>query len=212
MASDKTAAGNTKREHSFKYKIYTTDIIDMKARYNVICILMMLFSLCFGVNETRAQETVDANIRAKFINEYNNKESYKSVLYRIYATEDAANDVVAAIKRVSNKSSDDFAAITSMQKILKEKKIVSRSKSNGRFTRRGLTPGMAIVVVAEEDLLVEKVVIKAGQTDYEVVFKIKELTNVIAKGTKKPIPRTTIVETDNGMEQFKIHIPIDKNL
>lgn len=173
---------------------------------------MMLFSLCFGVNETRAQETVDANIRAKFINEYNNKESYKSVLYRIYATEDAANDVVAAIKRVSNKSSDDFAAITSMQKILKEKKIVSRSKSNGRFTRRGLTPGMAIVVVAEEDLLVEKVVIKAGQTDYEVVFKIKELTNVIAKGTKKPIPRTTIVETDNGMEQFKIHIPIDKKL
>ena len=122
---------------------------------------MMLFSLCFGVNETRAQETVDANIRAKFINEYNNKESYKSVLYRIYATEDAANDVVAAIKRVSNKSSDDFAAITSMQKILKEKKIVSRSKSNGRFTRRGLTPGMAIVVVAEEDLLVEKVVIKS---------------------------------------------------
>ena len=173
---------------------------------------MMLFSLCFGVNETRAQETVDANIRAKFINEYNNKESYKSVLYRIYATEDAANDVVAAIKRVSNKSSDDFAAITSMQKILKEKKIVSRSKSNGRFTRRGLTPGMAIVVVAKEDLLVEKVVIKAGQTDYEVVFKIKELTNVIAKGTKKPIPRTTIVETDNGMEQFKIHIPIDKKL
>ncbi len=173
---------------------------------------MMLFSLCFGVNETRAQETVDANIRAKFINEYNNKESYKSVLYRIYATEDAANDVVAAIKRVSNKSSDDFAAITSMQKILKEKKIVSRSKSNGRFTRRGLTPGMAIVVVAEEDLLVEKVVIKAGQTDYEVVFKIKELTNVIAKGTKKPIPRTTIVETDNGMEQFKIHIHKDKKL
>ncbi len=185
----------------------------MKAGHNAIyTLVMIILCLCFGVSGTRAQETVDANIRVKFINEYNNKESYKSVLYRIYATEDAANDVVTAIKRVSNKSSDDFAAITAMQKILKEKKIVSRSKSNGRFTRRGLTPGMAIVVVAEEDQLVDKIVIKAGQTDYEVVFKIKELTNVIAKGTKKPIPRTTIVETDNGMEQFKIHIPIDKKL
>lgn len=183
----------------------------MKVRFNVIYTLVILFFLCLGVRAQEA-EPVDANIRVKFINEYNNKESYKSVLYRIYATEDAADDVVKAIKRLESKSSDEFATITAMQKVLKEKKIVSRSKSNGRFTRRGLTPGMAIVVVADEETLVDKIVIKAGQTDYEVVFKIKELGNVIAKGNKKPIPRTTIVETDNGTEQFKIHIPIDKNL
>lgn len=156
-------------------------------------------------------ENINANFKVIFHNKHTGEDEQGKVRYSFYANIDKAKEVKAKLERViSNSGNDPMKLVSNIEKVRREYKISRESKGNGRFSLN-IMSGMAVVILAEEDGLVAIREIQRGQTEYEVRFDVQRLKGAQATGQRKLKPRTTIVETDNGMEQFRIQIPIDRD-
>lgn len=188
----------------------------MKSRYhiNISEVITLLLLLCLGTDRAMGQEAVpvDVNCKVTIYNKYSKKESTEVVLWNFFANIDKAKDVAKRVNDINkNGNSDLLQTTTALEKIKKANNITRKSKGNGRFSFKGIS-GMGIVVIYEDECEAQAFEVKAGKSDYELKFEVQRIADVEATGKRKLKPRTTIIETDNGMEMFKIQIPIEEEL
>lgn len=189
----------------------------MKSGHNALAYitvtLLMLF--CLGTTGAGAQEgnpdIMDISCKVTLINKAADKKEFtESVTYALFSSKSKADEVAGRIERIF-RDSDPMKVDENIKKIKRAEKIVRTSKPNGRFTAKVL-PGMGVIVIGENDGVVSAFEVKPGKTEYPIVFEVNRTVGTSVKGNRKLKPRTTIIETDNGEEMFRIQIPIDEDL
>lgn len=174
--------------------------------------MFTLFLLCLGTEGAGAQkrEQIHVNCKVTLFNKLTKKEIHDKVSWGFCANMDAANKIVRNVESLS--SSDDPLKVYDNLKRIKRDGKITRTTGNNGIIRDNFLPGMAVIVISDEDCRAAAFEVMAGQTEYEMRFEVQRLPGTKKTGVKKRIPRGTIIETDNGEERFNINIPIDKDL
>lgn len=175
-------------------------------------ILLLVAMLCLGTSVAEAQEQMQISFKVKLFNNVTEKEFTEPVLYKMCANKQEAERLKTEFDKIF-KSSDPLRMYDNWAKFKKNNKIVRKTPGNGRVSGLSILPGMAILLMLEEDGEAAMFEVKAGVTDYTVEpIQVQRTGEVKKVGKRQLKPRTVIIETDNGEEQFRIQIPIDRDL
>lgn len=175
-------------------------------------LLLLVAMLCLGMVEAEAQEAMQISFRVKLYNKVTEKEFTEPVLFKMCANRQEAERLKTEFDKIF-KSSDPLRMYDNWAKFKKNNKIVRKTPGNGRVSGLSILPGMAILLMLEEDGEAAMFEVKAGVTDYTVEpIQVQRTGEVKKVGKRQLKPRTVIIETDNGEEQFRIQIPIDRDL
>lgn len=176
-------------------------------------LLLLVTVLCLGTSVAEAQEQMQISFKVKLVNKANeNKEFTEPVLYKMCANRQEAERLKTEFDKIFN-SSDPLRMYDNWAKFKRNNNIVRKTAGNGRVSGLSILPGMAILLMVEEDGVAAMFEVKEGVTDYTVEpIKVQRTGEVRKTGKRQLKPRTVIIETDNGEEQFRIQIPIDKEL
>lgn len=176
-------------------------------------LLLLVIMLCLETVEAEAQEQMQISFKVKLINKANgDKEFTEPVLYKLCANKREAEKLKVEFEKIFN-SSDPLRMYDNWAKFKKSNNISRKTPGNGRVSGLNILSGMAILLMVEEDGVATMFEVKEGVTDYTVEpIKVQRTGEVRKTGKRQLKPRTIIIETDNGEEQFRIQIPIDKDL
>lgn len=175
-------------------------------------LLLLVAMLSLGTIGAEAQEQMQISFKVKLHNNVTEKEFTEPVLYKMCANRQEAERLKTEFDKIF-KSSDPLRMYDNWAKFKKNNKIVRKTPGNGRVSGLSILPGMAILLMLEEDGEAAMFEVKAGVTDYTVEpIQVQRTGEVKKVGKRQLKPRTVIIETDNGEEQFRIQIPIDRDL
>ncbi len=175
-------------------------------------LLLLVAMLSLGTIGAEAQEQMQISFKVKLHNKVTEKEFTEPVLYKMCANKQEAERLKTEFEKIFN-SSDPLRMYDNWAKFKRNNNIVRKTAGNGRASGLNILPGMAILLMVEEDGVAAMFEVKEGVTDYTVEpIKVQRTGEVRKTGKRQLKPRTVIIETDNGEEQFRIQIPIDKEL
>ncbi len=175
-------------------------------------LLLLVVMLCLGTVEAEAQEAMQISFRVKLYNKDSKKESTEPVLYKMCASIQDAKRMEAELTKIYA-SSDPLRMYNNLAEYKRKNTISKKTAGNGRASGVNVFPGMAILLLVEEDGKMATFEVKEGVTDYTVPpIEISRKDEVKKIGKRQLKPRTVIIDTGDGDERFNIRIPIDQDL
>lgn len=138
----------------------------MKARNNVIYMLVMLFSLCFGVSEIKAQDVMRITGRVLQIDQIYKDTIYQYAYYGLFLDVNRAKEVKAQLDNLKYKC----ITVEEFRDTCRSLGIRYQTKPNGIFKTVALPNMVLLAVNPYGDTVID--VIREGKTDYTMIIKI----------------------------------------